>query len=206
MPPLARFLASLGGGHISDLLISRGTFSTTVVRKIFMATGKFHSIFSFLGVFYRGLYRSTSSWRCHFLKPLSCAYLQNKVLLQFSVVQNACILSSFCKWNVKICYIIFKHSFLSFYHRDVVWRFLKSICIYLVDQNVSMVLTGNILSVPFLIGLSFMDRSQASYAVILVVLFWFIQALNTCSLRVNQIDIAPRYKENIFHSSISTYE
>lgn len=90
MPPLARFLASLGGGHISDLLISRGTFSTTVVRKIFMAT-------------------------------------------------------------------------------------------------------GNILSVPFLIGLSFMDRSQASYAVILVVLFWFIQALNTCSLRVNQIDIAPRY-------------
>lgn len=90
MPPLARFLASLGGGHISDLLISRGTFSTTVVRKIFMAT-------------------------------------------------------------------------------------------------------GNILSVPFLIGLSFMDRSQASFAVILVVLFWFIQALNTCSLRVNQIDIAPRY-------------
>uniref|UniRef100_K1QS88 Sialin n=1 Tax=Magallana gigas TaxID=29159 RepID=K1QS88_MAGGI len=90
MPPLARFLASLGGGHISDLLISRGTFSTTVVRKIFMAT-------------------------------------------------------------------------------------------------------GNILSVPFLVGLSFMDRSQASYAVILVVLFWFIQALNTCSLRVNQIDIAPRY-------------
>lgn len=90
MPPLARFLASLGGGHISDLLISRGTVSTTVVRKIFMAT-------------------------------------------------------------------------------------------------------GNILSVPFLIGLSFMDRSQASYAVILVVLFWFIQALNTCSLRVNQIDIAPRY-------------
>lgn len=90
LPPLARFLASLGGGHISDLLISRGTFSTTVVRKIFMAT-------------------------------------------------------------------------------------------------------GNILSVPFLIGLSFMDRSQASYAVILVVLFWFIQALNTCSLRVNQIDIAPRY-------------
>lgn len=90
MPPLARFLASLGGGHISDLLISGGTFSTTVVRKIFMAT-------------------------------------------------------------------------------------------------------GNILSVPFLIGLSFMDRSQASYAVILVVLFWFIQALNTCSLRVNQIDIAPRY-------------
>lgn len=39
LPPLARFLASLGGGHISDLLISRGTFSTTVVRKIFMATG-----------------------------------------------------------------------------------------------------------------------------------------------------------------------
>lgn len=61
-----------------------------------------------------------------------------------------------------------------------------------------MVLTGNILSVPFLIGLSFMDRSQASYAVILVVLFWFIQALNTCSLRVNQIDIAPRYKEKYF--------
>lgn len=61
-----------------------------------------------------------------------------------------------------------------------------------------MALTGNILSVPFLIGLSFMDRSQASYAVILVVLFWFIQALNTCSLRVNQIDIAPRYKEKYF--------
>lgn len=40
LPPLARFLASLGGGHISDLLISRETFSITVVRKIFMTTGK----------------------------------------------------------------------------------------------------------------------------------------------------------------------
>lgn len=51
---------------------------------------------------------------------------------------------------------------------------------------------GNIISVPFLIGLSYMDGSQASYAVLLLVLFWFIQALNTCSIRVNQIDIAPR--------------
>ncbi|XP_048762951.1 sodium-dependent phosphate transport protein 1-like isoform X1 [Ostrea edulis] len=53
--------------------------------------------------------------------------------------------------------------------------------------------TGNILSVPFLIGLSYMDSSQATYAVILVVLFWFVQSLNTCSFRVNQIDIAPRF-------------
>ncbi|XP_061196762.1 sialin-like [Saccostrea echinata] len=53
--------------------------------------------------------------------------------------------------------------------------------------------TGNILSVPFLIGLSYMDSSQATYAVLLLVIFWFIQALNTSSLKVNVIDIAPRF-------------
>ncbi|XP_062571535.1 uncharacterized transporter slc-17.2-like [Saccostrea cucullata] len=90
LPPIARLFSCLGGGHVADLLITRGILSTTAVRKLFLTT-------------------------------------------------------------------------------------------------------GNVLSVPFLIGLSYMDSSQASYAVLLLVIFWFIQALNTSSLRVNVIDIAPRF-------------
>ncbi|XP_055995999.1 uncharacterized transporter slc-17.2-like isoform X2 [Ostrea edulis] len=54
--------------------------------------------------------------------------------------------------------------------------------------------SGMVLSSPFLIWMSYMEQSERTTAVILLVTYWTIQSLNNAGFRVNHIDIAPRYE------------
>ena len=51
---------------------------------------------------------------------------------------------------------------------------------------------GNIVSVPFLIGLSYMDGSQASCVFVSIVVSMNFHAHNTCPNGINQIKIIVR--------------
>lgn len=53
--------------------------------------------------------------------------------------------------------------------------------------------TGLVLSTPFLIWMSYMGPDKRTSAVVLLVTYWTVQALNNAGFRVNHIDIAPRY-------------
>ncbi|XP_063410422.1 sialin-like [Mytilus trossulus] len=52
---------------------------------------------------------------------------------------------------------------------------------------------GMFLSAPFLIGLSFLDHTQRELAVVLLILYWFVQGASSSGFRANHLDIAPRY-------------
>ncbi|CAC5404579.1 SLC17A5 [Mytilus coruscus] len=52
---------------------------------------------------------------------------------------------------------------------------------------------GMFLSAPFLIGLSFLDYTQRELAVVLLILYWFVQGTSSSGFRANHLDIAPRY-------------
>ncbi|XP_062571560.1 sialin-like [Saccostrea cucullata] len=53
--------------------------------------------------------------------------------------------------------------------------------------------SGIVLSTPFLIWMSYMEQSERTTAVILLVTYWTVQSLNNSGFRVNHIDIAPRF-------------
>lgn len=55
------------------------------------------------------------------------------------------------------------------------------------------IVTGMVLSAPFLIWMSYMGPDERTSAVILLVTYWTVQSLNNSGFRVNHIDIAPRY-------------
>lgn len=56
-----------------------------------------------------------------------------------------------------------------------------------------LIATGLVLSTPFLIWMSYMGPDERTSAVVLLVTYWTVQALNNAGFRVNHIDIAPRY-------------
>eukprot|EP00105_Crassostrea_gigas_P030972 XP_011453524.2 PREDICTED: uncharacterized transporter slc-17.2-like isoform X3 [Crassostrea gigas] len=53
--------------------------------------------------------------------------------------------------------------------------------------------SGLVLSTPFLIWMSYMGPDERTSAVVLLVTYWTVQALNNAGFRVNHIDIAPRF-------------
>jgi hypothetical protein len=55
-------------------------------------------------------------------------------------------------------------------------------------------MTGIVLSTPFLVWMSYMEQSERTTAVVLLVTYWTVQSLNNAGFRVNHIDIAPRYE------------
>ncbi|XP_052083460.1 sialin-like [Mytilus californianus] len=57
----------------------------------------------------------------------------------------------------------------------------------------SISVSGMFLSAPFLIGLSFLDYTQRELAVVILILYWFVQGASSSGFRANHLDIAPRY-------------
>ncbi|XP_056001235.1 sialin-like [Ostrea edulis] len=53
--------------------------------------------------------------------------------------------------------------------------------------------SGMVFSTPFLIWMSYMEQSERTTAVILLVTYSTVQSLNNSGFRVNHIDIAPRF-------------